>query len=116
MLRLRMSLVVLALVVGVLGTVSACKRSPFGVVLYAQTLPVTKTLAWDASANTDSYVVRLDGTSIGTPTGTTQAFTVTTVGPHSLSVQSVNLWGQSSVTTLAFTVVLPGAPTNTRIQ
>lgn len=87
--------------------------------VYAQSLPVTKTLAWDANAAADAvinYTVRLDGTVIGSPTGTTQAFTINAVGAHSLTVTATNIWGTSTPMTLNFNVVIPGVPSNGRIQ
>lgn len=89
------------------------------VTLEAQSLPVTKTVAWDAnpaSDNVTNYVVRLDGVIIGSPTATSMPFTVTTAGAHTLSVTAVNLWAESAPGTLAFNVVVPGRSTNLVIR
>jgi hypothetical protein len=89
------------------------------IVIHAQSLPVTKTLAWNPNAVGDAvinYNVSLDGTSIGNPTSTSQAFTITAVGPHTLSVSATNQWGTGPSTLLNFTVVLPGAPSGLGIK
>lgn len=90
------------------------------VTLEAQSLPITKTLAWDAPTTgtpADSYIVKQDGTQIGTPTGTTQPITITTLGSHTFTIQSVStLWGAGGTATLTVNVVVPNAPTNSRIQ
>lgn len=92
---------------------------PGVVTVYAQTLPVTKTLAWDANAAADAvtnYTVKLDGVVVGTPTTPSQAITFAAVGPHTLTVVAVNVWGVSAPATLTVNVVLPAAPANLRIQ
>lgn len=92
---------------------------PGTITLEAQTLPITKTLAWDANPASDAvtnYVVRLDGVIIGSPVTTTQLFTITTLGSHTLAVRAVNLWGESVDTTLTVNVVLPAKPTGLRLQ
>lgn len=86
------------------------------VTLEAQTLPITKTLVWDAGANADSYVVVQDGAQIGTPAALTQSITISTLGQHTFSVTSVNLWGTSTPTTLTVNVVSPGGSGNIRIR
>jgi len=96
----------------------AVSCSPF-VTLEAQSLPITRTVAWDANAASDNvthYVVRLDGVIIGSPTTTSMLFTVTTVGAHTLSVVAVNLWDSSAPTTLAFNVVVPSRSANLVIR
>lgn len=87
--------------------------------VYAQSLPITKTFAWDANPVGDavtSYTVRLDGTVVGNPSGLTQAFTINTTGAHALTLTATNIWGTSAPTTLNFNVVLPSSPSNGRIQ
>jgi hypothetical protein len=86
------------------------------VTLEAQTLPISRTLAWDAGANADSYIVTQDGTPIGTPVGLTQPISIATLGSHTFSVVSVNLWGQSAPATLTVNVVSPGQSGNIRIR
>lgn len=97
--------------------------SPLGrrsIVLIAQTLPVTKTIAWDdATAAADgvtNYTVTLDGTVVGSPTGLTQAVTFTTAGVHTVTVTATNIWGTSGPATLSITVKVPGNPANVRLQ
>lgn len=113
----RISLSLLALFI-IIGT-TACKKDLF--ILYAQSLPITKNLAWDASlvdathGAPDSYVVRLDGTVINTVTSLTSPFTINAIGPHVLTVTAVNQWG-SAVGTLNFVVAIPANPSNMRIQ
>lgn len=98
----------------------ACLPAPFIVTVHAQTLPATKTLAWDcascAADGVTGFQVTLDGATAGTPTGMTQAVTFTTAGAHTLTVRSVNLWGTSTPATLQVNVVVPTAPANMRIQ
>lgn len=97
---------------------SACK-DVLSVTVFAQTLPVTKTLLWDANPASDqvtNYTVRLDGTLVGNPTTPTQAVVFTTAGAHALTVTATNIWGTSPATTLNVVVVIPGAPGNPRLQ
>ena len=89
------------------------------VTLEAQTLPVTKTVAWDANAASDAitnYVVRLDGTTVGSPVGTTQLVTFTSLGTHTITVIAQNLWGVSLPATLVVNVISPSTPANIRMQ
>lgn len=92
-------------------------------VLQAQTLPVTKTLAWDAPASgcaapeVCTYAVTLDGTTVATGlSALSQAVTFTTAGNHTLGVAATNQWGTGPAGTLSVVVVLPGSPRNPRIQ
>lgn len=89
---------------------------PGMITIYAQTLPITKTLTWDASANTDSYIVTQDTAQIGTPTVTTQSVTITAVGSHTFTVAAKNLWGTSTATALTVNVVLPTVPSGLGIR
>ena len=101
----------------------ACRSGHALVVrLDAQTLPITRTLAWDApiaDPNTGAvefYVVRLDGTEVGRPTATTQSVTFTTLGSHTLTVTAENQWGSSAPVSLTVIVRAPGSPRNPRVQ
>ena len=92
---------------------------PGTVTIIAQSLPITRTLAWDANATSDmvtNYVVRQDSVIIGSPTGTTQPITITTLGTHTFAVRAVSLWGESVDSLLIVNVVLPSAVRNVRIQ
>jgi hypothetical protein len=111
-----------SLTLGILAIIWACAsllpKSPV-TVIHAQSLPKTVTLAWDANAPSDNvtnYVVRLNGTVVGSPTGTTQLVTITTAGLHTLAVRAVNMWAESPDSTLTVNVVVPGKPTNLRLQ
>lgn len=114
------------LVGALLAISSACvlvPNNPSTIILEAQTLPITKTVAWDASlvdanhAAPDNYVVKLDNTQVGTPTVLTQAVTFTTAGSHDVSVQAQsNLWGLSSAAVLHVIVNVPNPPSNLRLQ
>lgn len=86
------------------------------VTLEAQSLPITKTLAWDASVNATSYTVTLDGTVIGNPVTTSQAFSIPTLGVHTFTVTASNLFGTSASATLTVNVVLPTVPSGLKIQ
>lgn len=88
---------------------------PGEIVLDAQTLPITKTVAWDdADTLITSYTVTLDGATIGTPTGQTLAVTFATPGVHTIVVTATNLWGSASSQPLQVNVKLPTAPSNLR--
>lgn len=89
---------------------------PIVITIEAQTLPITKTLAWSASTNADSYIVTQDGNPAGTPTTTSQSITLTTAGPHTFTVAAKNVWGTSSATPLTVNVVLPSQPTGLGIS
>lgn len=92
---------------------------PGTITLEAQSLPKTVTLMWDANApadNVTNYVVRLDGVVVGSPTGTTQACTITTLGTHTFAVRAVNAWAESPDATLVVNVIAPARPANVRLQ
>ena len=93
---------------------------PGVIVIEAQTLPITKNLAWDQPDeiinSVTSWTVRLDTIVIGSPTTKIQPFTITTLGPHVLTVVANNIWTSSAPTTLNINVVAPSAPTGARIQ
>jgi hypothetical protein len=90
---------------------------PGVIIIEAQSLPITKTLAWDdADTSITNYTVTLDGTVIGSPTVKTQSVTFTTAGAHTLTITATNLWGTSAPTPLAVNVQLPTAASNPRIQ
>ena len=87
--------------------------------VYAQTLPATKTLAWDVNPIVDAvlnYTVTLDGIVVGNPVMTTQLVTFTTAGAHVLTVTATNIWGVGPAATLNVTVIVPGRPNNVHIQ
>jgi hypothetical protein len=90
------------------------------VTIHAQSLPIMRTVAWDANPASDNvtmYVVRLDGVVVGAAvTGTTHPITITAAGPHTVAVRAVNLWGESPDAVLNFNVVVPGAPSGLRFQ
>jgi hypothetical protein len=89
------------------------------ITIEAQSLPIALTVAWDANAaseNVTNYVVRLDGVVIGSPTGTTQAISITTLGVHVVAVRAVNQWAESVDATLTINVVAPAKPANLRLQ
>jgi hypothetical protein len=111
----------LLLVLGILAVVACATFWPRATVwtVYAQTLPITKTVAWDANPAGDgvlSYTVQLDGVTVGSPTVTTQTVTFTTAGAHVLRVSATNQWGVSGYTTLTVNVVVPANPANLRLQ
>lgn len=93
--------------------------TPGVTTIFAQTLPVTRTLTWDPNPVDEmvtNYVVRLDGVIIGSPTGVEQPFTVSSSGAHVLTVVAVNAWGESIPASLTINVVVPGAVKNVRIK
>lgn len=110
----------LILGIGLLGLCLGCK-SPV-LVLHAQSFPLVKTLAWDAPTvdathgAAESYVVRLDGTILGSPTVPTQSVTFQTGGAHTLTVVAVNAWGTSPPATVSVNIIGPGTPANLSIH
>ena len=92
---------------------------PGVITIYAQTLPVTRTAVWTPNAASDAvtnYTVRLDGTTVGSPTAATQSVTFTTLGAHTVTVTATNIWGTSGPLTLTVNVVAPSTPTGLVIQ
>ena len=88
-------------------------------IIEAQSLPITKTLVWDANPASDAvinYTVTLDGATVGNPVGTSQPVTFTTLGAHVLGVTATNLFGTSPMSTLTVNVIIPGSPKNPKIQ
>ena len=76
---MRQTVLMLVIVAGLVACVSFWPRGSV-LVIHAQSLPITKTLVWDANPVGDAvtgYTVRLDGIVIGSPTLPSQAFTVT---------------------------------------
>jgi hypothetical protein len=114
---MKRSLAVLVL----LGLVASCAvfaPRPMVVTVLAQSVPVTKALAWDpnpASEGVTNYAVTLDGTIVGSPVAPTQAVTFATVGSHTLTVRAVNAFSQSAASTLVVNVIVPSAPVNLRL-
>lgn len=112
----------LALVLSVVALVFCAGKLPpvfpsGTVTIEAQTLPITKTVSWTAPPGTiDSYTVRLDGAVVGSPTGTSQAVTFTTLGLHTITVVATNIWASSPPGTLTVNVAPPSAPTNLTLQ
>ncbi len=99
--------------------VTCVSCGPVVTTVYAQTFPVLKTLAWDANPageGVTNYTVKMDGVTIGSPTGTTQALSIATAGAHTVTVVAVNLWGTSSPATLNLNVIAPSTPVNPRLQ
>jgi len=109
---------------GLIAAVPSCAWVPplppgIVVTLEAQSLPISRTVLWDANAPADAvtnYVVRLDNVVVGSPVGTSQPITITTLGTHVVSVVAVNLWATSAPTTLTINVVAPSQPVNLRLQ
>jgi PKD repeat protein len=90
---------------------------PARLVLSAQTLPVTKTLAWtDADTSITSYTVTLDGAVAGNPTTQSQSVTFTTAGTHTLTVTATNVWGTSAPATLTVDIAVPTVPANMQLR
>lgn len=91
---------------------------PGEVTILAQSLPVTKTIQWDANPATDEvthYNPKLDGASLGQPTGTSVQATFTTQGPHTLTVSATNIWGTSAEATLHVVVKIPDSVKQIRL-
>jgi len=115
----RRTLIVIAALLFVIACGALFNRVPGVVTLEAQSLPITRTLAWDANALSDMvthYVVRQDGAVLGSPTGTTQTVTITTLGMHTFAVRAVSLWGESVDAVLVVNVVVPGTVRNIAIR
>ena len=116
---MKSALIVTAVVVALVAGASFIGGGSGVVTLRAQTLPIQRTVAWDANPAGDgvtNYVVRLDGVVVGSPTGTTQAISITALGAHAVSVAAVNTWAESAPAVLNINVVGPGKPTGLKIQ
>lgn len=96
-------------------------------VIHAQTLPITRTLAWDqtdaVTSGVTGYRVVLDaaapilvGVCSPTPIACGQLVTFTTAGAHTLSVTAVNVWGDSVAAVLAVNIVVANKSTNLTIK
>jgi len=88
-------------------------------LLSAQSLPVTRTLEWDASPAADGtidYTVTFDGVVVGTTANTSLPVTFTALGAHTLTVTARNLWGSGPAGTLNVVVSAPGPTTGIRIR
>jgi len=107
---------------------AACAATimPGGVtVVEAQTLPSTKTLEWtpnDPAEQVQSYVATYDGVALPqilTESCTTTCsvpFTITSQGPHTLTVKAVNQWGEGPIASLDINVQLPKGVTGVKIK
>ena len=98
---------------------SSCAGAAGIAIVAAQSLPVTKTLAWDPNPVAEGvlhYTVTMDGVTVGSPTTTTQAVTFTTPGAHTLTVSATNQWDTGPASTLLVTVVIPSGTVNLRLQ
>ena len=88
-------------------------------LVYAQSLPLTKTFAWTDDPTADpatSHTVTLDSVVIPSTVAQQTAFTVTTLGTHTLTVTETNVWGTSPAATLIINVKTPAVPTAPRVQ
>ena len=87
-------------------------------IIEAQSLPVTKNVAWDANPVADGvldYTISLDGVVVGTTATLTIPVTFTTQGAHTITAVARNIWGTGPIATLIVVVKLPDAPRNVRI-
>ena len=85
----------------------------------AQSLPVTRTVEWDASPaadNTIDYTVTFDGVVVGTTANTSLPVTFSSLGAHTLTVTARNVWGTGPAGVLNVVVSAPGAATGIRIR
>lgn len=96
-------------------------KSPAVVTIYAQSFPVTRSLAWDASPvdathpAPTAYEVRLDGTLIGTTPTLAQTFTIASGVNHTFTVTATGTWGNAPAASLAVIVSVPNAAGNVRV-
>lgn len=115
MTRVRATIVAMLLAAGV-GVYQWCPS-----IVFAQSYPIVKTVAWDANPASDGvtgYTMRLDG---GAPTNVSGATLTAPVsipsgGAHTITVTATNTWGIGPAATLTILVVGPSAPTNLRLQ
>ena len=85
----------------------------------AQSLPVTRTVEWDASPAADQtidYTVTFDGVVVGTTSSTSLPVTFSSLGAHTLTVTARNVWGAGPAGVLNVVVSAPGAATGIRIR
>jgi hypothetical protein len=98
---------------------------PGTITVYAQTLPITKTVFWNPNASIDNvttYTLVLDATApvqiapASCSAECSRLVTFTTAGTHTLTLTATNQWAVSGPTTLTVTVQVPAAPGGMRIQ
>jgi len=92
-----------------------------GFVILAQTLPITKTVIWDANDASEGvlfYSLGLDDEPRMTINAPAHQGSVTfrTPGVHVIKVNATNFWATSADTTLTVTVIAPSSPTGVTIQ
>ena len=99
--------------------IGGCAGAASVAIVSAQSLPVTKTLAWDPNPPAEGvlhYTVTMDGVIVGSPTATTQAVIFTTPGAHTLTVSATNQWDTGPASPLVVTVIIPTMTVNLRLQ
>jgi hypothetical protein len=82
-------------------------------VAAAQAPGLSGTLLWQANPAAElvtAYTVTLNGTIVGTTTGTSQPITFTSTGPQTLTVFATNATGPGPAAMLVYTVAVPLAP------
>ncbi len=94
---------------------------PGVLVLEAQTLPYTLTVAWNASPDAATYNCYLDGVKMTAVPGTalTCQFPVSTTGLHTVGVTAVNpafVPSESAQGSLAFSLKTPAPPTGLSVK
>ncbi len=83
-------------------------------------LPINRLIEWDAPANSveaqvSSYVVKVNGQVVGTPTTLNFPYTISTPGTYTIAVSAVGNLGEGQAATLTEIFVLPGQVVNLRI-
>ncbi len=89
-------------------------------VVHAQSLPLTKTVTWDANPPSDavtSYSLWVDtgAVTIVLAPLTTGSVTFTSAGIHVVHATATNIWGTSPEATLTVNILVPSKPTNLRL-
>jgi len=97
----------------------SCSKIDNVITIHAQTLPITKTFAWDALPSEQqiiNYNVTLDKVAVASPVTNSQQVTFTTAGIHVLTVSGTNTWGTGPSATLIINIILPGTVINLGIK
>lgn len=98
----------------------------FPTMAFAQLqFPITVNVVWDAypaTENITKFTVTHNGTPVDvmpsacTATECAKAITLTSAGPHVVSVTATNMWGTSAPNSITFTASSPGRSGNLRIR
>lgn len=82
------------------------------------TFPINVVVGWDPNPAADavtSYTVFLNGTAVGSPTGTSETVSIPAAGTYTFGVSAVNIWGESDPDTISVAISPAGKPTGIKV-